>query len=303
LRLEAQTIAADNVTLNKVRDSLNLETKNLLDQLRTAALLQEKISALKIQCDDITKDRDPFELKSRRSDANYKDLRRILEALKFERGNLRAKRNEHDLREEQIKVLRLQCANIVEERDYFVSSYLRSEANNQDTRNVMETMKVEREELRTQLNNYGLLEKQVQTVRRKFEDITNQRNTYILRAQKAAECKGAIMIEKDNLKLETEKLRANIKDVDLLEKKLNAAKLLCDKIKRERDVHNLNAQWSARSRGATREDIKVLKRVAENPSVQHYDVALQEEQVNVVRDDCGNITKDFNTRSHTHRKR
>jgi hypothetical protein len=76
----------------------------------------------------------------------------------------------------------------------------------------METMKVETEELRTQLNNYALLEKQVHTVRRKFEDITKQRITYILRGQKAAESKGAIMIERDTLKLETEKLRAKIKN-------------------------------------------------------------------------------------------
>jgi hypothetical protein len=159
----------------------------------------------------------------------------------------------------------------------------------------METMKVEIEELRPQLNNYALLEKQVNTVRRKFEDITKQRITYILRAQKAAESKGAIMIERDTLKLETEKLRAKIKDADLLEKQLNAAKLLCVKIKRERDFHKLKAQWSARSRGAKREHKNGLKRVAENPSVQHYEVALQEEQVNVVRDDCGIITKDRET--------
>jgi hypothetical protein len=292
MRLEAQIIAADKDTLNKVRDVLELETKNHLDQSKAAALLQEKINAVRIQCEDIAKERNSFKLKYRRSEADSSDIRNVWEALKVEREKLRAKFKDYNLIKEQLKVLSVQCGDIAEERDSFNLRYLRSEANIKATRNAVEALKVETEELRAQFKDYALLEKQLNTVRQQCEDIKKERNIFILKAQKAAESKGIIMIERDTLKLEIENLRAKIKDADPLQKQLHSARLLCDNIKRERDFYELKARRSARNRNATRDDIDALKLVAENLSAKRYDAALQEEQLNAVREDCDNITKE-----------
>jgi hypothetical protein len=292
LLLEDKIKAADKNAINKVRDALKLETENLLAQRKAAALMQDQLNVVRVQCDDTAKERHSFKLKCRSSEAACKDIRKVMEALKFEREKLRAQFKEYNLLKEQLTTIRVQCDNITKERDSFELRTLRSESNSKATRKNIEALKVQREELRAQYKNYVLLETQLNTVRQQCENIKKERNGFILKTQKGAESRWAIMIERDALKLEIAYLGPKNKDVHLLQKQLNAERILCDNMQKERDFYKLKAQRTAGNRKATRKDIGSTKLAVKTVRTRSYDTALQEEQLNAVRESCGNIAKE-----------
>jgi hypothetical protein len=259
LLLEGRTEAADKETINKAREALKIETQNLHAQLKTSALMRDKLN---VACDDITKERDSYKSKCRRSEADCEDIRKVMKDLKFEREELEAQFNKYNLLKQQLNTVKVQCDDITKERDAFELRSLSSEKNNKATKMIIEILKVKREELRAQFEDYALLEKRLNTVRQQRDDVKKERNGFILKTQRRAESRGSIMIERDALKLEIRNLRAKIKDADFLEKQLDAAKLLCDNMKRERDFYKLKVRRTAGKREATRKDMHSLKLVA-----------------------------------------
>jgi uncharacterized coiled-coil DUF342 family protein len=240
-----QNKAVDKDTIKKFRETLKLEKQNVRDQHEATVLLEKQLNNVRKQFNNIAKEKDSFKLKSRHAEANCNAIRNATEALNFEIENLRAKCQDYDKLKEELIHVKVQCDDIAKERDSVKLRYRRSEANNKATRNAMEVMKVETEEIRPKLKNYTLLEKQLNTLRQQCETIEKEKNDFTLKAQKISESKRYIIIERDALKREAEILRDKIEYTDLLEKQIKATVVLRDNLNKERDLYKLKARWTA----------------------------------------------------------
>jgi chromosome segregation ATPase len=239
LLLKAQIKTADKNTLNKVTNALKLETQHLFNQREASALLEDQLNVARKQYDEIAKERDSFKLRYRRSKEDYDAMRKITESLKAETENLRAQLNDHASLKEELDAQILECDGIANERDSSKLRYLRSESNNRAMREATEALKHEAEEIRTQLKNSAVLQRQLHSARQQCKKIKEDRDAYELRAQRIGDSRDDIKIERDALKVESEDLRAKIKHTDLLEKQIKAVRLQCDNIKRETDIYKL----------------------------------------------------------------
>jgi chromosome segregation ATPase len=158
----------------------------------------------------------------------------------------------------------------------------------------MEALKVEIEEMRTQLEHYTLLEKQLCTLRQECENVKKDRTAFMLKAKQIAESREAIKFDCNVMKLEKEKLESKITEADLVEEKLKTATRLCENMKRDRDHLKLKARWAGGSRKAMQEDIDNLKLEIENLRVQCKNSAVLEKQLQTARQQYENIKKERN---------
>jgi hypothetical protein len=188
----------------------------------------------------------------------------------------------------------VQCDNIAKERETLKLRFRRAEANSKATKKVMEALKDKREEILAQLKEYSSLEMELDTLKQQRENIKKQRNASILRAQKTAKCVEKMKFERYNLKGETENLRAKIKDVELLESQVNAARLLCDNIEKERNFYKLKARQAEVNRDSLRKDIYALKLEIERLRAQCKKDALLEKQLKTETQQWENIKKERN---------
>ncbi|XP_023702658.1 protein hook homolog isoform X1 [Cryptotermes secundus] len=284
------------ITRNTIeeRDALRLETEQLRAQCKQNGKLKEQLDSLMQKCGDITRERDAMVLKAQMIAADTDVLKRESNALELETKNLRGQCDKAALLEEELNDVKVQRDFIAKERDSFQYRYRRSEEECKSMEKIMETLKVEMEELRTKSEENALLEKQLNTARQQCENMKKQRNAFILKAQKVAESRGTIKIERDALKFEIENLRLTIKDADIQEKELNAARRLCDNIKKARDFYKLEARRAAGNRDAMKKDINDLKLVIEELRAQCQKSFLLEKQLNSVGEECENIKEEGN---------
>lgn len=241
LMSKAQNKAVNNNNLNIFRVALKHETQNIIAQRKATALLEEQLNFVRLQCNDIAEERDSFKLRYRCSEADCNAIRKLRESLKDEIEKLRPQLKDYALLKEKLNSEILLCEDIAKERDSCKLKYQRSYNNSKVIRKVMEALKYETEEIRATFKNSALLEKELNTARQQCENIKKERNVYKLRAQRIAESRNDIKIERDALKLETENLRAKIKHTDLLENQIKAVMLQCNNIKTEIDLNKLKS--------------------------------------------------------------
>ncbi|XP_023705574.1 coiled-coil domain-containing protein 186-like [Cryptotermes secundus] len=176
LRLETEEVrdqikSSDKRALNNARGALKLATENLLDQRKAAARLEEQLNRARKRYEGITTERESAKLKCQKSEADCKDMRKNLEALRAERGKLLAHIKNYGLPKEQFIAAKVQCANVTKERDSIAERSIRSQANSNSCKKIIEALKVEGREFRDQFKDYDLMQKQLNTVREQCENI------------------------------------------------------------------------------------------------------------------------------------
>lgn len=275
-------------------DELRLETEKQLAQCKGCGTLENELNGLMQECKDMRQERDHLLSEVRIMAANRDTIKRDRDALKLEKNNLEAQHEKAALLEEQLNKERVQCDHIAKERDSFKLKSQRSGVNFKAMSKVMETLKVEAEELRAQCKQYALLQKQLNAAQQQCENVKIERIAFVLRAQQLAESRETMKVESDALKRETENLKAKIKETDLLQEQLNTANRLCDNMKRERDYLKLQARWAAGNRKAMTEDIHTLKLEIEQLRAQCKNNAVLEKQLQTVKNQFENIKRERN---------
>lgn len=294
LMLEAEYKAAITENIMEESDALRRETEMFLAQCEERFNGQDQLKSLTQSRKDITEDRD-FLLSDVQSTADDKVIiSKDKDAMKFEANNFRALPLAAAILEQKINDAKLQYDSIRKERAAFKSRYQRSELNINDIRKVVEDLKIETQNLRFKIKDYASLEKELNTVKQQCENIKKERNVVILRVQKITKSIEFIRRQIDALNLERESLRNKIKEAAPLENQLNAARLLCDNIGKERDFYNLKLQEAARERGVMIKDIHALKLKKEKLLTQCEKSALLEKQLEAVSQDCENMRKERN---------
>jgi hypothetical protein len=129
------------------------------------------------------------------------------------------------------------------------------------------------------------------TARQHLENIKKERNDFMLSAQQMAKSTDTIRRERDALQLETENLRANVKDVELMETQLNAEILLCDSIEKEREIYRLKSQNAAGKRVVMMKDMGTLKVEKDELLAKCKKSAPLEKQLKAVSQQCENMKK------------
>jgi chromosome segregation ATPase len=279
LLLDAETNATIAENVMKERDALKLEAEELRAKCKDSGEQEEQLYYLTQKYRDITREKDSLVLKVLTKTADNNVLKKERDALKLETKRLRAHCEKASLLEDQLKDLRVQRDFITKERDSFQYRFRRSEKDCKSIKKTMEALRVETEELRTKCKDYALLEKQLNTARQHCESMKKERNAFILKAQKVAQSRGAIRIERDALKLEVEHLRTKIEDADMEEDKLNCSKQHCDNIEKERGLYTLEARWAAKK--LETEELRALCKKS----------AVLEEQLKYATEECESMTE------------
>jgi chromosome segregation ATPase len=289
--LEAQINAEITGQINKENEALKLKTKELRTQCEERGKLEKQLQSLMQKCKDITGERDALLLHVQVIAKERDRAKEQRDALQLETKNLLAQHKDVALLEKELKAVRVQCDNIARERDSLKLRSRRSEADCKAMSKNIEALKVEMEEIRAQYKGYALLKQQLDTEKQHCQNITKERNAFILRAQKIAESRGTMQIERDALKLTIENLRSEIKDADLLEEKLNATRLHCDNITKERDLYKSKALWLAEDREAMMEYVNSLELELKELGAQCKISTELVNQLMTVSQHCDNIEK------------
>jgi chromosome segregation ATPase len=174
--LEAQIIAAD-------RDALKRETNNLQAQQRAVALLKAQLNLIRVQCDEIAKERNSFKLRSRRSEADRKTISKVIEALKIGTEELRVQFNDYCLLEKQLDTIRQQCENVNKERNALI---LRAQLMAQSKESIKierDALKLQIENFRAKINDADQLEMQLNVVTEDSDNIAKESDSLISEAQ------------------------------------------------------------------------------------------------------------------------
>jgi chromosome segregation ATPase len=216
--------------LKKENDALKLEVQNIRVQHTDDAALNDKLNFLLRKCEDITAERDSLLLQYRRISGEKN-------ALQDETRNLREQCKFPEVLEEEFNALRAQRDQINRERIAFELRARQLAAKCKAMTKVMESLQLEKEETRAKVQEFASMERELNNIREQCENITNERNSVILRAQRTDKSREAIEFERDALIVEMEDLRAKIKDNDEL----------YEELKSERGLLKTKTQWKVRS--------------------------------------------------------
>jgi hypothetical protein len=286
---EAEHEAAIIENLKKERDALRHETEKLRAQCEESGKLEDRLNSLIQTCKDIAEERDALLLKAQIKPADKDTLNKVRDALKLETQNLLDQREANALLEDQLNVARMQCDEIAKERDSLKLRYRRSEEDFNAARKFTECLKVETEKLRAQLNGYALLKEEIDAEILQRDVIAKERDSSKIKYLRSESNSKAVREVMEALKIETEEIRAKLKNSSVLQKQLNSARQQYGKLKKERNVYELRAQQIVENR----EDVKIerdaLKLEAENFRARVKHANLLEKQIKAVRLQCDNI--------------
>jgi chromosome segregation ATPase len=249
-----------------------------------AIAMKDKLEFLIQKCEDIREERDDLVIQYKRTMADSDAIRHEIRYLKDNCKDVSAL-------EEQLKVTRLECENIGKRRDSLRLRARRSEASCDAMRKVTEEHKVEAQELKAQLKEFGLLKNKLNTVRQEYENMMKERNVYMQKAQTKTESKEAIKVERDALKVEVENLKAKIKHGDQLDKQLHTTELNFENFKRERDLLKSRIRWMGTDRDTMLKDTEALKDETEVLRARCSRIPVLEKELNTERRQCENMTK------------
>jgi chromosome segregation ATPase len=237
---------------------------------------------------EIAKERDDLHKKCRRLTSQKNNLER-------EAKTLKDKCMEIELLEKELNAMTAQRDELVREREFLKVRARRSEAKCDAIRKSMEGLKVETEETRAKFKSFAPLQSELNNVKQQCEDITKERNSFILRAHRTAKSRETIEFERDALKREVDDLRAKIKETDALETELHNSRMQCEELKSERDSLKAKVQWRSGSAKAMGKDIDSLKLEVEKLRSRCDAIPLLQKELDVAREECANIKKERNS--------
>jgi chromosome segregation ATPase len=272
--------------LKKENDALKLEVQNVRVQRKDDATLNDKLNFLLRKCENITAERDALLLEYRRISGEKSSLQR-------ETKNLRDQVKDPEVLQEELNALRVQRDNNKNERDAFESKARQLAAKCKAMTKIMESLQLENEEARAKHQEFAPMERELNNIRRQCEDITNERNSVVLRAHRTAKSREAVEFERDALRVEMEDLRAKIKDTDELETQLRNAKMMYEEIQSERDLLKTKIQWKAgNTRG--RRELDTLMLENEDLRARCKNMPVLQKELNDAREECDKLKKDRN---------
>jgi hypothetical protein len=294
LILEREHKAATTENITEEGDALRVETEELLVQREDCGKLEDQLKFLTQTRKDITKE--SYALLSEVQDVvdNKVTLSKDKDVLKLEAINIRALHKATVLLEKKLKVVKVEYDSIIKEAYTFESRHQCPELNIKAIRKAVEDLQLVAKEIRSKIKDCASLEQELNTVKQNCERIKKDRNVFILRVQKIAKSIEIMRRKRDDLNLEKENLRTKIKDVALVENQIDATRLLCEDIEKERDIYKLKSQKAARGRGVIMKDIDALKSEKEKLLAQCKKNALLEKQLKTANQDCDNMKNERN---------
>jgi hypothetical protein len=286
LDVESKVAMIENI--KKERDALKLEVENIQVQRKDGTELEGRLNFLLQKCENITEERDVLLL-------GYRRIARERKALLLERRTLRDQCKDSTMLLEELNALRVQSDLTAKEKDSYKLRVRRLAAKCEAMEKAIEDQKVETEEVQAKFKYFVPLERELSTLRQQCKNITKERNAFMLRAQRKAESRVAMMIERDALKLEVEELRVKIKEIHLEEKQLCVARIQCQNLKADGEVFKSEAGWIAASRDTLGTDMEALKLEIEGLCARCKTILALESELNTVKQQCEEMEKERNT--------
>jgi chromosome segregation ATPase len=288
LILDAERKVAMLENIKKERDALKLEVQNVQVQRKDGAALEGRLNFLLQKCEDITEERDALLL-------GYRRIARERKALLLERITLKDQCKDSTIMQQELNSLKVKSDHIEREKDCYKLRARRLAAKCEGMEKAIEDQKVEAEEIQAKFKYFVPLERELSTLRQQCKNITKERNTFMLRAQRKAESRVAIMIERDALKLEVDNLRTKIKEIHLEENQMCVARMQCQNFKGDGEVFKSEAGWISASRDTMGPDMEALKLEIEGLCARCKTIITLENELNTVKQQCEEMEKERNT--------
>jgi predicted nucleic acid-binding Zn-ribbon protein len=159
LLLEYRRISGEK---NALRD----EARNLRDQFKDPAVLQEELNALRVQRDDNKRERDAFELRARQLAGKCSAMTKVMESLQLENEKNRARFQDFAPMERELNNIRQQCENITNER---------------------KAVLIEMEDLKAKIKDSDELETQLRNAKMLYEELKSERDLLKTKIQSKAD--------------------------------------------------------------------------------------------------------------------
>jgi chromosome segregation ATPase len=280
----AERKAATTGCLKKENVAQKPEAGNFQVQSKDDPEENDKLNFLLRKCEDITNERDAL-LKGNQHMAKER------EAILLEKRKLQ----DSALLQEELNILKEQSNGTAMERDKYRSRVQRLTAKCENMKKAMEAQKAETKEIQDKFKYIARLERELSTVRQQCKKITKERNAFVLRAQRNAESRAAILLEKDALTLEVENLRAKIKETHQQENQLYVAGKECQNLKAVAGVYKAEAGWIATNREAMEMSIETLKIETEGLCARCKTILALEKELNALKKQCEDMEKDRKT--------
>jgi chromosome segregation ATPase len=289
LILEAELKAETTENITKERDALRLEAEELRAHYEESRKLEDQLNFQIQKYKDITGERDALLLKAQIKAADKDTLNEVRDALELETQSLLDQRKAAKILKEQLNFVRLQCNDIEKETDSFKLGYRRSEEDCNAVRKFTESLKVEIEKLRPQLEDYDLLREKLNSEILKRDDVAKERDSCKLKHQLSGRDNRAIREVMEALKRETEEIRAKFKNFAVLKKQLNTERQQCENIEEERNAYKLRAQQIAESRDDIKTEMDALKLETQNLRAKILHTDMLEKEIKAVMLQYDNI--------------
>jgi hypothetical protein len=273
--------------LKNENDSLKHEVEKFTVQYKGDPILSDKIDFLMEKCKAITAERDSLLSEYRRISGQKK-------ALELEKKTLREQCKSPAELEEELKALRDERNKNAEERNNFQAMARRLAARCKAMNKIMDGLKFETEEARAKYQDFVTMKQELDLVKEQCEDLTKEKNDYILKAHRTAKNREAIEFERDALRSEIVDLRARKVEAEELETQLRNARLQCEQLSAERDLLKAKVQFRAGSKMARGRETDALRHENDQLHVRLQNIPVLQKELDTARQECQVLKKDRN---------
>jgi chromosome segregation ATPase len=257
--------------------ALKLEAKNIQLQL-----MEDKLNFVRSKLKALSDEKNSLVLWSERAQAETK-------ALKLDRKELVAESKKAPILEMELNVLREQYYNMADQLESYMQRVRRSEAKCEDMKKAIEGKELETERYRANCEKYCKQEEELKSLRRKCENITKERNSYLFRAQREANCADAILSSLDALIRERDDLIAKIRDTKELEEQLNIKRLDCIHYEKQKEDLKLRIRSMGAEREKLRRDMEALRAERDGLRDRRNKVTRLQQELTAQRQECENL--------------
>jgi hypothetical protein len=259
----------------KERDSPELE--RLKAQCQDGDVLQDKFK-FGVQFKDVGKDTDDLELKNDAIDALYKQRDELI----IETEKLRSQCEENALLEGKLNALILKCDRSAEDRDTYTLEAQSVAADIDAIAEERKAIRMKNQQLRAQCEQRALLEKQTHALFVQYEKNKRKRDALMSKFQDMEEDEEDIRMDKEAMKLQKDELQEQCKDSAQLKRQINAARVQCVYVNRDREAMKLKVRRNIENRDAVMKDRDALKLERQRLKVQCEDSDMLPHELNFV---------------------
>jgi hypothetical protein len=259
-------------------DSPEVEREQLKAQCQDRDVLQDKFKFGRFQLKDVGKETNDLELKAEAIDALYKQRDELI----IETEKLRSQCEENAILEENLNALILKCDRSAEDRDTYTLEAQNVAADIDVIAEERKAIRIKTQELRAQCEQRALLERQTHTLFIQYEKNKRKRDALMSKLQDMEEDEEDIMMDKDAMKVEKDELQEQCKDSTELKRQINAARIQCVYVNRDREAVKLKVRRNIENRDAIMKDRDALELERQRLKVQCEDSDMLPHELNFV---------------------